>query len=413
MVFASKHTKVKPKGLIRELKIVQTVSRCGLDTIKAEEVKTPRRKSGKASSSSQLNPLSSPTKRPKLDAYDTKPIPFDLRGAEDDKKRQTLVFHLPFQFPTFSDNLKGQNDYLEQFLGHETCYLKHLLNLELPPKILKCTSCGCKDARFRCLDCFGPHWWCQGCLIKCHSNHPFHRPQEWKEGSFEKVSLCDLGYVLVLGHSGYGLQCPDEVNLFGDRRMTVIHVNGIFEHCVRFCRCQGAIPEHEQLFTHQLFPSTFERPETAFTLDVLDYYGIDAMECKTSAQSFFQKLRRVTKNAFPDELPVCLFLPYIYHQHLSDSQIKKESIHGVDQGQPPDGENSKHETFRSNIWGIVFSRKSNYLLPLLSTTWNKSASRLEESPHLGDSSNDHGRWKFSCRSYQDEKAGLGCDVEQW
>jgi CxC2 like cysteine cluster associated with KDZ transposases len=93
--------------------------------------------------------------------------------------------------------------------------------------------------------------------------------------------------------------------MFGDRRLTVIHVNGIFEHCVRFCKCQGAKSEHIQLFDHRLFPSTFDRPETAFTLDVLEYYGIDAMECKTSSQSFFQKLRRVTNNAFPEEVPVC------------------------------------------------------------------------------------------------------------
>jgi hypothetical protein len=113
-----------------------------------------------------------------------------------------------------------------------------------------------------------------------------------------------LGYVYNLGHSNLGGCCPDDENMFGDRRMTVVHVNGVFEVYVRFCRCQGAISEHEQLFRHRLFSSTFDRPETAFTLDVLDYYGIDAMECKTSAQSFFQKLRRVTNNAFPDEVPV-------------------------------------------------------------------------------------------------------------
>lgn len=112
---------------------------------------------------------------------------------------------------------------------------------------------------------------------------------------------------MALGHSGSGLGCPDDDNWLGDRKMTVVHVNGVFEHCVRFCRCQGAIPEHEQLFTHRLFPSSFDRPETVFTMDVLEYYGIDAMECKTSAQSFFQKLRRLTKNAFPDELPVRSF----------------------------------------------------------------------------------------------------------
>ena len=210
----------------------------------------------------------------------------------------------PTIIPDMSDDLKSQNDFLEQFLGLESLYLKHLLNLELPPTNTTCTTCGDLEARFRCLDCYGSHWWCQACLIQSHHLHPFHCPQRWKEGSFENVSLCDLGYIFFLGHSGSGLQCPDNDNLFGDRGMTLIHVNGIFEHCVRFCRCQGAIAEHEQLFSHRLFSSTFDRPETAFTLDVLDYFGIDSMECKTSAQSFFHKLSRVTDNAFPDELPV-------------------------------------------------------------------------------------------------------------
>jgi len=208
------------------------------------------------------------------------------------------------------DHLQSQNDYLRQFLDHEKSYLDHLLNLEIPPSDRTCITCGHLEAQFRCLDCYGPHWWCKSCLIKSHTHHPFHRPQHWKDGSFENVALGDLGYVFILGHSSSGGCCPDDGNLFGDRRMTVIHVNGVFELCVRFCRCQGASTEHEQLFRHRLFPSTFDRPETAFTLDVLDYYGIDAMECKTSAQSFFQKLRRVTNNAFPDEVPVSSTLSF-------------------------------------------------------------------------------------------------------
>ena len=194
---------------------------------------------------------------------------------------------------------------MKQFIDHEKTYLNHLLNLEMPPTDLSCSTCSSLDGQFRCLDCYGQHWWCRGCFVKCHAHHPFHRPQQWKDGSFENVSLCDLGYVFKLGHSSSGRSCPEGDNVFGDRRMTVIHVNGIFEHCVRFCKCQGANPEHLQLFDHHLFPSTFDRPETAFTLDVLEYYGIDAMECKTSAQSFFQKLRRFENNAFPEEVPVC------------------------------------------------------------------------------------------------------------
>jgi hypothetical protein len=205
-----------------------------------------------------------------------------------------------------SDIFQGQNDYLEQFMGHQKKYLNHLLDLEMPPNDLSCTACGQFEASFRCLDCFGSQWWCESCLVKEHAPHPFHRPQQWKDGSFENVSLCDLGYVITLPHSISGPSCVEDGNLFGDRRITLIHVNGIFEHCIRFCKCQGASPEHEQLFANRLFPSSFDRPETAFTLDVLDYFGIDAMECKTSAQSFFQKLRRVTNNAFPDDVPVSL-----------------------------------------------------------------------------------------------------------
>jgi CxC2 like cysteine cluster associated with KDZ transposases len=204
----------------------------------------------------------------------------------------------------YSEYSKGQNDFLRQFISYMDSYLGHLLDLELPPTISSCVICSNDSAKYRCLDCYGPHWWCQSCLIESHSLNPFHRPQQWKDGSFENVSLCDLGYVFSLGHSGSAGPCPDHGAMFGDRRITIVHVNGIFEHYVKFCKCEGAFSEHEQLFTKRLFPSTFDRPETAFTLDVLDYYGIDAMECKTSAQSFFQKLRRVTNNAFPDEVPV-------------------------------------------------------------------------------------------------------------
>ena len=106
-------------------------------------------------------------------------------------------------------------------------------------------------------------------------------------------------------HKKLSALSPEDDNLFRDCHIMVIHVNGVFKHCIRFCHCLSATSEHEQLFCHQLFPSTFDCSKTALTLDVLDYYGIDAMECKTSAQNLFQKLRRVTNNAFPDEVPVC------------------------------------------------------------------------------------------------------------
>jgi hypothetical protein len=94
MTKSSKPKKVKPKGTVRELKLVESVSRNGYDILKTEEVKTPKRNSKKAPSTSQQHGSSSPTKRQKLEPFDLEPIPFDLEGPELTNKRPTLVFLL-------------------------------------------------------------------------------------------------------------------------------------------------------------------------------------------------------------------------------------------------------------------------------------------------------------------------------
>jgi hypothetical protein len=66
MSLSSKPKKLKPKGTVRELKLVQTISRHGADAVKAEEVKTPSRK---ALSTSQHNHSCSSIKRPKMGTF--------------------------------------------------------------------------------------------------------------------------------------------------------------------------------------------------------------------------------------------------------------------------------------------------------------------------------------------------------
>jgi hypothetical protein len=93
MSLSSRPKKLKAKGKFQELKLVQTISRSGFDTIKTEEVQTPRRslKSGQSTSQTQQF-SSSPTKRPKLGHFDEEPIPWNLEEVEALGKRQTLVF---------------------------------------------------------------------------------------------------------------------------------------------------------------------------------------------------------------------------------------------------------------------------------------------------------------------------------
>ncbi|KAI6027080.1 hypothetical protein EDC04DRAFT_2869194 [Pisolithus marmoratus] len=88
--------------------------------------------------------------------------------------------------------------------------------------------------------------------------------------------------------------------------MTIVHTEGIFTHKISWCSCPGSDPIdwHLSLLREQLFPASMSKPKTAFTFDVLNHFLIDALECKTSAMSFYQKLKRFTNNAFPDRVPV-------------------------------------------------------------------------------------------------------------
>ena len=164
------------------------------------------------------------------------------------------------------------------------------------------------DGNIRCLSCQTCHTWCGPCAVKSHIDHPFHRIQQWTGQFYCNITLHDLGYILNLGHNGES--CPNNVTeIQGDwfcERFTVVHSTGIFVHRVKWCRRNDAKFEdrHLQLLRSGLFPSTVIKPQTGFTFEALDHFLVDALECKTSAQSFYQKLRRFSNNAFPDSIPV-------------------------------------------------------------------------------------------------------------
>jgi hypothetical protein len=95
MSLCSRPKKLKPKGIVQELKIVQTVNRNGKDTIQTEEVKRPGRSLQKATSLNSTSRSSSPIKRRRLEDFDDEPVIYNLEGPNVFQRRQTLVF--PFQ----------------------------------------------------------------------------------------------------------------------------------------------------------------------------------------------------------------------------------------------------------------------------------------------------------------------------
>lgn len=234
--------------------------------------------------------------------------------------------------------LQSQNSYLIDWQNIKLAYLTCLLEKEAPPPNLMCQMCNISQGTIRCQECFLNPFLCDKCCLKSHANLPFHKIQRWNNQCFTPTSLCALGYIMYLGHDGK--PCPmayasaqpnseedscdpsDPDYISGEglalSNMTLVDVTGVFAHKVHWCSCEGATTSRDhQLLRVGLFPASYKNPRTAFTFNVLDHFHIDAMECKTSAYNFYQKLRRLTDNVFPDSVPVSHFLLMAY-SNMSD-----------------------------------------------------------------------------------------------
>ncbi|KAG1886594.1 hypothetical protein F4604DRAFT_1571859, partial [Suillus subluteus] len=204
-------------------------------------------------------------------------------------------------------------------------YLHILLDLEKPSDVLECQSCQIGEGKFHCLTCSRDQTLCHPCIVKTHQCLPFHKVQEWTGKCFEDKSLEELGIVWYMGHGGQPCPFSEDPQAWEDvpldaeagsvpmetfasstttSTLTIIHSTGVFLHNVVWCGCPGAKhQQHLQLLKARLFPASITRPQTAFTFEVLDHFLIDALECKTSASSFFEKIRRMTNHSFPGTVP--------------------------------------------------------------------------------------------------------------
>jgi hypothetical protein len=185
-----------------------------------------------------------------------------------------------------------------------------------------CQVCNQNDFKFRCCDCFHRPLTCTSCCAEGHMHVPFHAVEVWNGSCFLPSNLLHTGLITHLGHGGswcpmnnMGGKSPDddvESDTSGTSVLQIIHSNGICQRRIRYCKCPNAPPHHIQLLQHQLFPASYQKPQTAFTFDVLDHFHIQAMECKTPAGAFYSKLKRLTCNAFPDTIPVSISLSFLF-----------------------------------------------------------------------------------------------------
>jgi hypothetical protein len=162
---------------------------------------------------------------------------------------------------------------------------------------------------------------------------PFHCIQRFVQGFFEGYDLDKLGFKLDIrphthdcsprhprtagSHSHIYLisdndndDWEDDVETVNNESISsafhrlssdigktvIVSSTGIFRRLIQWCTCPNAPERHIQLLCTRLFPATFINPKMAFTFKVLDHFRLDALECRTSAMNFMNKLCRKTND---------------------------------------------------------------------------------------------------------------------
>ena len=214
-----------------------------------------------------------------------------------------------------------------------------------------CTSCGEAEATWRCVECIGRPMFCIRCCHNVHRRTPFHRVEQWTGSHWAPSWLINVGCEIHLGHNGD--HCPNagrwnrsdasmdneeewvdededmmspggETDPAGNvdalrpqaglpvlppedvpQVVTVVDTSGVHQLVIRPCRCKSnGNPDDIQLLNIGLFPASFRRIQTVFTLRVLDAYRLDNLVCNTTAYQYYKRLRRLTSPAFPHTIPV-------------------------------------------------------------------------------------------------------------
>lgn len=260
---------------------------------------------------------------------------------------------------------QSQNDYLREWVPQKQMFLNHIIGLEAPRQSdHSCDRCKAVVALWRCNECFGVPEYCTACCRDVHLRHPLHRVEHWTGEYYTSAAVRLTGVYLSLGHGGD--RCPsntvndddnnpfntpddefsdeescldfddiDDCNMqnpFSDRNakpgtsedddtglfdrkikdnagnpiIHIVDISGIHRIGVKWCSCPNADLPAVQLLKARLYPASTISPRTAFTFRVLDDFLIENKECKTSALNYYNKLKRLTSNAFPHLVAVSI-----------------------------------------------------------------------------------------------------------
>ncbi|KAH9833985.1 uncharacterized protein C8Q71DRAFT_711618 [Rhodofomes roseus] len=179
-----------------------------------------------------------------------------------------------------------------------------ILELEGPRDRRQCAMCYKEWSPWRCVDCVGRPSLCTDCCINRHSIDYLHHVERWvPKGVKQAISIHSLYAAGLRVNFGHGNRpCEIEANA-SVRKLTVVDITGVHSLRASICDCPGADKDIFQLLTMGLYPGSVSRPRTCFTFRVLDDFLLANKVSGIAAQSYFERLRRLSNSAFPHRVP--------------------------------------------------------------------------------------------------------------
>lgn len=116
--------------------------------------------------------------------------------------------------------------------------------------------------------------------------------QRWNGLYFSNETLQNIGLKIQLGHDGADCAAPAAKST----DFEVLDTSGQHTITLSFCGCPGAPHPRVQLLRSQWFPATTNRPNSAFTFDVLNMFQLLNLQGKISAYDFYESMMRKTDN---------------------------------------------------------------------------------------------------------------------
>ncbi|XDV26641.1 hypothetical protein PO909_030295 [Leuciscus waleckii] len=131
----------------------------------------------------------------------------------------------------------------------------------------------CQDhADYRCIECSTTAVFCEVCLKRTHRNS-LHLPEKWNNVYYEPSSL-GLFLFLPEGHDTHAVYTEVMKVIVSTGRLCTVTVN--------MCACE---PETCTLLRYGLWPATAEKPQTAFSIPLLELFVCLSLECQVSVEA--------------------------------------------------------------------------------------------------------------------------------